>query len=271
MNSLVAALINESTRSWRTNVIEHVFEPAKAAIIKGIPLCSFSQQDKLIWPFTPSGQYTVKSGYRFLYEGSAPTQASTEDSLFWKKIWDLEVPNKVKNFVWQACKEALPTKENLYRRKIAQDALCENFHVKEAACPLDQILNLSKERKAEFQGTRPPTQKRVHRNHVGWRPQIVDEVKINYDGAIFSREGRVGLGVVCCNSDAVITSLSEQISLPATITQVEALAVRRAAVFAVDLGITSTILEGDSNIVYKDLSSIEPSLALHGHIIHDVK
>nr|POE53955.1 hypothetical protein CFP56_53457 [Quercus suber] len=144
-------------------------------------------------------------------------------------------------------------------------------HVKEAACPLDQILNLSKERKAEFQGTRPPTQKRVHRNHVGWRPQIVDEVKINYDGAIFSREGRVGLGVVCCNSDAVITSLSEQISLPATITQVEALAVRRAAVFAVDLGITSTILEGDSNIVYKDLSSIEPSLALHGHIIHDVK
>ena len=31
------------------------------------------------------------------------------------------------------------------------------------------------------------------------------------------------------------------------------------------------MLEGDSDIVYKDLSSLEPSLALHGHIIHDVK
>ena len=68
----------------------------------------------------------MKLGYRFLDEGSTSVQASADDSLFWKKIWDLEVPNKVKNFVWRACKEALPTKENLYRRKIAQNALCEN-------------------------------------------------------------------------------------------------------------------------------------------------
>lgn len=72
-NSSVAVLINESNKSWRSDVIDHVFEPTEAAIIKGIPLCSFRQRDKFIWPFTPSGQYTMKSGYRFLYEGSAPT------------------------------------------------------------------------------------------------------------------------------------------------------------------------------------------------------
>ena len=99
-----------------------MFKPAEAAVMKGIPLCSFSQRDKLIWPFTPSGHYTVKLGYCFLYEGSAPVQASANDSLFSKKIWGLEA-NKVKNFVWRVCKEALPTKEILYRRKIAQDAL----------------------------------------------------------------------------------------------------------------------------------------------------
>nr|POF08564.1 hypothetical protein CFP56_34639 [Quercus suber] len=135
--------------------------------------------------------------------------------------------------------------------------LQNQVRVKEATCPLDQNLNLSKERKAEFQDTKPPTQKLV---------------KINYDGAIFLEEGRAGLVVVCSNSDGVVTaSLSEQISLPVTITQVEALAARKAAVFVVDLGITSAVLEGDSDIVYKDLSSTEPSLALHGHIIHDVK
>ena len=112
----------------------------------------------------------------------------------------------------------------------------------------------------------------AHHNHVRWRPPVGDVVKINYDGAIFSEEGRAGLGVVCRNSEGVvIASLSEQIPLPATITQVEALAARRAVDFSVDIGITSAVLEGDSNIVYKDLSNIEPSLAPHGHIIQDVK
>ena len=122
-----------------------------------------------------------------------------------------------------------------------------------------------------LQSSISPIQKLVHRNHVRWRPPNVDEVKINYDSAIFSEEGRAGLGVVCRSSDGVvIASLSEQIPLPATISQVEALAARRAAILAVELGLTSVILEGDSNIVFKDLSSTESSLALHGHII-DVK
>ena len=99
-----------------------------------------------------------------------------------------------------------------------------------------------------------------------------DVVKINYDGAIFSEEGRADLGVVCRNSEGVvIASLAEQIPLPATITQVEALAARRAAFFAVDIGISTAVLEGDSAIVYRDLVNSVPSLAPHGHIIQDVK
>ena len=97
-------------------------------------------------------------------------------------------------------------------------------------------------------------------------------MKINYDGSIFSEDGRVGLGVVVRNSEgAVIASLSQQIPLPATITQVEALAVRRATEFAMKLGITSAVLERDSEIIHRELICTEPSLALYGHIIHDVK
>lgn len=40
-------------------------------------------------------------------------------------MWDLEVPSKIKNFVWRARKEALPVKKNLCRRKISQDGQCE--------------------------------------------------------------------------------------------------------------------------------------------------
>lgn len=43
----------------------------------------------------------------------------------WKNIWGLEVPNKVKNLVWRACKNALLTKVNLVRCKIITDSLCD--------------------------------------------------------------------------------------------------------------------------------------------------
>ena len=42
-----------------------------------------------------------------------------------KRSGALEVPNKVKNLVWRACKNSLPTKANLVHRKIITDSLCD--------------------------------------------------------------------------------------------------------------------------------------------------
>ena len=50
-----------------------------------------------------------------------------------------------------------------------------------------------------------------------------------------------------------------------------AVAARKAAEFALEVGINKVVLEGDSGIVYKDLNNNGPSLALHGHLIQDVK
>ena len=48
----------------------------------------------------------------------------SQTSAQWRHIWKLRLPNAEKNFIWRACKEILPTKNNLYRRKIVEDALC---------------------------------------------------------------------------------------------------------------------------------------------------
>nr|XP_023894138.1 uncharacterized protein LOC112006071 [Quercus suber] len=291
VNSSVASLINKSTNSWRTDVIEHVFEPAEAAIIKAIPLSSFSQRDKLIWPFTLSGQYTVKLGYRFLYEGCTTDQAPADDSLFWKKIWGLEVPNKVKNFVWRACREALPTKANLYRRKIAQDALCDSCKVRFEDgshsiffCSNVQVVWRSDPKWNWLSALEGQSMKDIFNIASTEKKDI--ELLAFTGWAIWNRRNQVRLKKAACPLDQIQAAIGEenripwyqithpeveQIPLPATISQVEALAARRAATLAVELGITSAVLEGDSDNVYKDLSSHEPSLALHGHIIHDVK
>lgn len=205
-------------------MIDHYFSLAEVEMIKSIPLSSTSQLDKLIWPFTPTSQYSVKSGYRFLFEGNSAqpisSPSSSQSGGWWKKLWKMEIPNKVKNFVRRTCREALPTKANLNRRKIVPDGVCDrckrhnedsshalffcsnvqvvwasNLHwqlllamqgktareifknaleedkdatllaftswaiwnrrnqiwVGQTACPLNQILNISKERKTEFQ------------------------------------------------------------------------------------------------------------------------
>ena len=137
--------------------------------------------------------------------------------------------------------------------------------------PLNQIRQFARDRRKEFQTAQSTFLKQMHRKHTRWKPPDFGQFKVNYDGAVFREQGRAGIGVVIHNSDgAVLASLSQQIPLPTTVAQVEALAVQRAAEFALEIGIDQVIIEGDSELIYKDLIDPGPSLALHGHLICDV-
>jgi hypothetical protein len=50
-----------------------------------------------------------------------PTSNPNTLNTLWKKIWSINSPRVVKMFLWNACSNILPTKENLYKRKIAND------------------------------------------------------------------------------------------------------------------------------------------------------
>ncbi|KAL0011890.1 hypothetical protein SO802_006998 [Lithocarpus litseifolius] len=79
-----------------------------------------------------SGKYSCKSGYRFLKmeeEEEGSEVAQNGDKVFWHSIWGLQVPNKIKNFLWRACREAIPTKANLERRHITENPLWEGVVV----------------------------------------------------------------------------------------------------------------------------------------------
>ena len=43
---------------------------------------------------------------------------------FWRRLWKMKVPNKIKNFLWHACSDALPTRCNLLRRKVLDYPTC---------------------------------------------------------------------------------------------------------------------------------------------------
>ena len=43
----------------------------------------------------------------------------------WKRLWQMNVPNKVRHFAWKAYRKILSMKENLRRRNITKDSTCD--------------------------------------------------------------------------------------------------------------------------------------------------
>ena len=99
----VVALINPDSMTWNQNMLQQHFLSFKADRIKTIPLCWTIQNDCLIWLAGGSGEYSVKMGYKLLCEDedsrAALSSDRSEQDLFWKRIWRLRVPNKIKLFL----------------------------------------------------------------------------------------------------------------------------------------------------------------------------
>jgi hypothetical protein len=109
-------------------MVEAIFNMDEANIICGLPICSNTQSDKLIWGATKNRQFSVKSAYHVATEmgrchvGSSSNEGSHYG--LWRPIWRIGGPRIVKLFMRQACNNILPTNENLLKRKILTDALC---------------------------------------------------------------------------------------------------------------------------------------------------
>ncbi|XP_075649759.1 uncharacterized protein LOC142620244 [Castanea sativa] len=243
----VSLFIDQINCKWKEDLLDYYLMDFEAEKIKAIPLSKTQLHDTLIWPHNPNGDYTMKSGYKILqkeFQSQQPGTSNPEASKsLWQAIWKLNVPSKVKNLMWRACRDSLPTKTNLARDRLYEFSNLHNPISASAATPA-----------------------------TCWRPPDQGFFKINFDGALFSKENRAGIGVVVRNEEGlVLASLSQQILLPTTVMEVETLAARHALEFAVEIGVHSVILKGDSTILINALQSNNHSLAHFGHLAEDVK
>lgn len=126
----VSELIDYSTASWKSSILDALFLPHKAKLIKVIPLSSHLPADRLIWAEASNGKFSVKSAYNVALRLSNDGKqcVSSDNSpvrLFWKNMWALPLPHKVRHFAWRACRDSLPTKVNLMRCRVVQDQICD--------------------------------------------------------------------------------------------------------------------------------------------------
>ena len=114
----VSFLIDQDRFAWKESVVKELFLPHEADIILGIPLSFWHPPDRIAWAQTPTGMFSTSSAYKLIVSGASTSIAGSSNldnqRKFWKGLWQLRVPNKIKLFVWRAYNDALPTMENLH-------------------------------------------------------------------------------------------------------------------------------------------------------------
>lgn len=77
----------------------------------------------MAWMHNTDDNYTVKSRYRYWYNNfSDCSQGSVCKG--WLKLWNLEVPPKVKVFLWRLCRNNIPVRNVLRGRGVNTTIIC---------------------------------------------------------------------------------------------------------------------------------------------------
>uniref|UniRef100_A0A7N2LID0 Reverse transcriptase zinc-binding domain-containing protein n=1 Tax=Quercus lobata TaxID=97700 RepID=A0A7N2LID0_QUELO len=104
-NLKVADLIDQQTRQWNKPLLQATFQQSTMNDILRIKIA-----------------YWV--ALRLNQPENAEHSTAREDKKFWNKMWKLHLPPKVRNFIWRACSDILPTSTNLCRRRIPVASTC---------------------------------------------------------------------------------------------------------------------------------------------------
>ena len=105
-----------------------------------------------------------------------------------------------------------------------------------------------------------------------WRPPDSHCFKVNFDAAVFRDLNKAGLGVIVRDcGGAVLGALSSSIPLAQSVADVEALACLKVVKFALEIGLTRVIFEGDSAVIISALTQENGEVANYGNILEDIR
>jgi hypothetical protein len=108
----ISQLIREGTNDWDEAQVRQIFQPWDVEEILKI------KPDSIAWYYEKFRVFLVRSAYRLALsralnleeEGSSLTPKG--EKAVWKRLWNLPIPPKVRNFLWKMVKNGLPTNDN---------------------------------------------------------------------------------------------------------------------------------------------------------------
>ncbi|KAA3458512.1 reverse transcriptase [Gossypium australe] len=121
----VVELINSNEREWNRYLIGNTFPEADAELILRISLAMEPHEDLLVWSGELSGEFSVRSSYKLL-QNSNPTAYALQNIYrgFYNKLWRIDIPTKIKIFIWKISWNFLATRVNMAIKKLTSSRLC---------------------------------------------------------------------------------------------------------------------------------------------------
>jgi hypothetical protein len=130
----VSELIDSTTMSWDMQKLHEFFAPMDRETIVNIPLSTRRQSDFWAWHYDKNGIFTVRSAYRMLVlrknnmtacSDSVAGRSSTKaDEKEWTALWHVQVPSKIKVFLWRLARQSLPSGDVLHHRNLKAQSTC---------------------------------------------------------------------------------------------------------------------------------------------------
>ena len=104
---------------------------ADTAEILKISLLAEQAKDEVLWHYNKRGNYSVNSGYQLALRTKFPDSTSSSEAFnqYWSALWSLELPEKLKIFMWRASNNLLPSAENLWKMKIMDEPTCKRCKI----------------------------------------------------------------------------------------------------------------------------------------------
>ena len=131
---MVSDLIDNTTGCWDMQRLKQSFLPMDWEAIASIPLSTRRQVDFWAWHYEKTGVFTVRSAYRMLVSnrekrtdwiehnpGRSDCSAERKE---WTDIWQVQVPSKVRQFLWRLARQSIPTGDVRHQRHMAPDSRC---------------------------------------------------------------------------------------------------------------------------------------------------
>ncbi|XP_026452355.1 uncharacterized protein LOC113352795 [Papaver somniferum] len=123
LDHMVCDFIDTPTRSWNRELVEDFFTTDNCNKILNTRI-PFSGSDRLIWPHTKSGTFSVKSCYHIISRRADTSTSLIVNDPIYKTICGLPVIPKVQLFLWECCENIIPSKYRVGRYNANHNLIC---------------------------------------------------------------------------------------------------------------------------------------------------
>ncbi|KAL0459962.1 UNVERIFIED_CONTAM: putative mitochondrial protein [Sesamum latifolium] len=266
--SRVSDLIMEDLRIWNEEVITDLFWPDERDLILQIPLGIFAAPNLLVWHYSNNGIFLVRSAYHLALSLDALPGSSgcRWDRKLWRTLWQTNIPNKAKVFLWRTIRDILPTATNLTKRMPQEVGSCPFCDTVET--PMPSFLRCTFARQVWALSGLRWNLKLAHKEFL-LPMQVVDFAR-QYLLAFFSQNPKV-LAAQVLHSSSWQAPPSDWIAAPRSSELAEAFAAREAIRVAHLRQWRCVILEGDCNSLIRKLSSTTSDFSISSSVVEDVR